>query len=342
MEHQPISPSSRTRNRSAGKGAFSRTALVQSRSNRNCFSLHRVVRCAVIVLACVLGFSCNDEPTKPSNDKPTEGPVAIASTWSPDGKRIAYLRAGYSKANLRSEVRILNLETGEEVIVDSSGIHVGHMDWSPDGEWLVMEIDYDIYKLHIASDSLVRLTHGGGARFYPNWNHDGTLIVYDVFDGLETLGLYTITPDGTEDRPLHIDARWGDWLGTTDSIVAHLWTSENCGIIAIAVDSTPPVHWSNCKSPILSRIGGIVASSDARYVAFEEALVVDSTISGRQIHILARSDSVSMPVSPAYCEYPSWSPDNRHLAYSSLIDGALHVYDVVTGQARRITDVIRP
>ena len=301
-----------------------------------------LARLVVLAVVSALLWSCNDEPTKPKPRELREGPAAVASTWSPDGKSIAFYRAGDPQADLRSEIRILNLETGEEVTVDSTHVLVGHMDWSPDGEWLAMEINFDIYKLQIASDSLVRLTFGGRLGFYPNWNHDGTLILYDVFDGPDTTGLYTVTPDGLVNRPLYIEARWGDWLGDTDSVVAHFWTSDNCVRIGVTADSTHPRSWSSCKSPILSRIRGIAVSPDGQNVAFAEADVIDSTIMGHRIHVLAHCDSVSAPISPVYCEQPSWSPDSRQLVYSDYTDGALHLYDIVTGQTRRITDVIRP
>ncbi|MFC1544063.1 TolB family protein [Gemmatimonadota bacterium] len=62
--------------------------------------------------------------------------------WSPDGKKIAYLKGEYSRYNANSwanrGLEIYDLETGEVTRHPDEDIgHVYNLCWSPDGEWFI-------------------------------------------------------------------------------------------------------------------------------------------------------------------------------------------------------------
>ncbi|MBS3909872.1 MAG: PD40 domain-containing protein [Actinobacteria bacterium] len=58
-------------------------------------------------------------------------------TWSPDGKRLAYVKLDYSSGNSKSTVAIYNLETGKKKIMQLgkyADLGCVVLDWYPDGE----------------------------------------------------------------------------------------------------------------------------------------------------------------------------------------------------------------
>jgi len=75
-------------------------------------------------------------PAAPLPDAATamlKGPPPVA--WSPDGKRIAYYTTEMIESNtLTSELRVVNVETGEDVSVTNEGGWAAA--WSPDGRYL--------------------------------------------------------------------------------------------------------------------------------------------------------------------------------------------------------------
>ncbi|MGH7450439.1 MAG: TolB family protein, partial [bacterium] len=43
-------------------------------------------------------------------------------------------------------------------------------DWSPDGRWLALDEDGQIYRIRIIGDSLEQLTSGSLRKFFPTWS----------------------------------------------------------------------------------------------------------------------------------------------------------------------------
>jgi len=103
----------------------------------------------------------------------------LSATWSPNGKRIAYV--SFEK-DQRPAIYIRNLVTGErQQITDYAGLN-GAPAFSPDGKQLAMVLSKDgspdIYVLNLENRRLRRITRHYGIDTEPSWRKDGQAIVF--------------------------------------------------------------------------------------------------------------------------------------------------------------------
>jgi Tol biopolymer transport system component len=98
-------------------------------------------------------------------------------SWSPDGRQIAFATAPNVAASAKSNLCVLDLDSGHVTIIpDSDGLLVPH--WSPDGRLIAaMTLDTMGMKLfEIASGRWSALNTGAVA--FPEWSRDGKSIYY--------------------------------------------------------------------------------------------------------------------------------------------------------------------
>lgn len=145
---------------------------------------------------------------------PNEGETV---TWSPDGKRLAYVSAtpgpetqeatsdpmvirrylykpdaseGKTRFddNKRTHVFIVDLASGQTKQLTKSVTYEHSVEWSPTGDEIVfvsegdpdadMFYDDDLYVVRVSDGTIRRLTASEGSEFDPHWSHDGTKILY--------------------------------------------------------------------------------------------------------------------------------------------------------------------
>ncbi len=140
-------------------------------------------------------------------------------TWSPDGKRIAFVNAvpgpetqdatgdpvvitrylykpddseGFTRFNdnRRLHIFVVDISSGQ-VRQLTTGDHYEHsIDWSPNGEEIAFIsnrepnedqfFNYDIFTLKVSDGSMRRLTSTESAEYRPRWSPDGKTIVYQA------------------------------------------------------------------------------------------------------------------------------------------------------------------
>jgi Tol biopolymer transport system component len=172
--------------------------------------------------------------------------VEVTFSWSPDGTELAYVR-GDELPNGFDVVAIVGADgTGDREVV--RGVAWQYLDWSPDGERLVLTghppddggmagpQDWDLYTVRVDGTDLVQLTETLEWEHFARWSPDGRRIAFtrtldssDDFDYASDV--WVIDADGTNARQLT------DWSGFD---AAPVWSPDGRWIaFASDRDATP-------------------------------------------------------------------------------------------------------
>jgi Tol biopolymer transport system component len=86
------------------------------------------------------------------------------------------------------------------------------IDFSPDGQWLVLSVNEIIWKTTLEIDTPIFLAadEERAGCFYPDWSSDGQKIAYDIAGGPNG-GIWTMDPDGGNQQRLVERARNPAW-----------------------------------------------------------------------------------------------------------------------------------
>lgn len=108
----------------------------------------------------------------------TSAQPLMSPTWSPDGRRLAYV----SFEKRRAAVFIQEIVTGKrQELTAFAGIN-GAPAWSPDGRSMAVTLSRDgnpeIYSMRLSDKTLKRLTFGAAIDTEPVWAPDGKTIVF--------------------------------------------------------------------------------------------------------------------------------------------------------------------
>src|ERR1700674_539853 len=106
-----------------------------------------------------------------------------ASTWSPDGKTIAFI----SNMSGRNNIWMVSAEGGWPTQLTVSDQRQTAPAWSPDGKWIAYQSDYDgdeqwdIFLVSPKTGKVVNLTQTREiAEIHPTWSPDGRYLAYTV------------------------------------------------------------------------------------------------------------------------------------------------------------------
>ena len=114
----------------------------------------------------------NARPALSSNE-----PI-ISPTWSPDGKKVAYV----SFESRKPVIYVHELSTGRRTVLSNQKGNNSAPSWSMDGSQLAMALSKDgntqIYKINANGTGLQRLTRGYSIDTEPQWSPDGKWIYF--------------------------------------------------------------------------------------------------------------------------------------------------------------------
>jgi TolB protein len=102
----------------------------------------------------------------------------ISPSWSPDGKKVAYVSFETGLAN----VFIQNISTGKRNSVLSKNTQISSPSWSPDGKYLSLTLYQDgnaeIYILRLRDKTLTRMTNQFAIDTESSWSPKGNKILF--------------------------------------------------------------------------------------------------------------------------------------------------------------------
>ena len=136
---------------------------------------------------------------------------------SPDGSRIVFLTARHDPKpvfpNLKYEMYVMNVDGGNLQRLTSTDAAEDHPSWSPDGERILFDADYDedgdyeIYAMDADGSNLMRLTFNDSSDQFADWSPDGEHIAYSSYIA-GNWDIYVMDADGSNPRRLTDGANW--------------------------------------------------------------------------------------------------------------------------------------
>jgi|HubBroStandDraft_2_1064218.scaffolds.fasta_scaffold13606_2 dipeptidyl aminopeptidase/acylaminoacyl peptidase len=271
------------------------------------------------------------------------------STWSPDGKTVAFV----SNMSGRNNLWLVPAEGGWPMQLTVSDERQTSPAWSPDGKWIAYTSDYegdeqwDIFLVSPKTGQVVNLTNTREiSEENPTWSPDGRYLSYIVKP--RTSSVYEIDVYDTVMRDVkHLTA------GTAKDRmnVAPIWSADGKFIVYTQVQSKETdsnvflVDVSSAQSTLLTPHEGERTYS-ASDVSPNGKTVLITSNAGNGYDNVGLLDIASKKI--RWVTQDKWetsaqnfSPDGKLLTYTSNADGNvdIYLYDIVTGKAR---DLVLP
>jgi Tol biopolymer transport system component len=232
----------------------------------------------------------------------------LDGNWSPDGRSIVFTRWQDSvggPSDYRSDVFVMNADgSGMRRLYFAEGWASGPR-WSPDGRRIAFAegnrmLDYyvdtttHVYIMN-ADGSGVHVVAPHGESFAPDWAPDGTQLLFLARRPPErpALSIYTIRPDGTDERLVGGDVACvrdvhdASWSPDGTRIVYRCSDAPDYIIKVIHADGTSPVQLSFVDmeyqygmfdlSPVWSPDGTQIAFGSTRTTGLTAPWVMDTT-----------------------------------------------------------------
>jgi Tol biopolymer transport system component len=194
-------------------------------------------------------WTVNPDGTGLANLTNSPGVSEIAPAWSPEGTRIAFLRATQSSR----QIWTMNADGTGQSPVGGATPDLGDLTWSPDGA----QIAYLLDDFHCEGGGLFRVNPDGTGNQQvtgtcnsgdsPTWSPDGKRIAFadEVFAGVPKLTLVDVTGDNRTVLNSAVYANQPNWSPTGQMIATDGDSDFNQGIHVLRPDGTGETTISN-------------------------------------------------------------------------------------------------
>ena len=191
--------------------------------------------------------------------------------WSPDGKRITFIRLmDKKKSQTSGELFIMNAGGTELQRLTHDDVGDAYPSWSPDGKKIAFRSQRsgrsEVYVIDLETFNVTQLTgiEGEPGATAPDWSPDGTQIVYEKFinnlvrqpgrpgfgAGFSHKNIYVMSADGENQRPLLPDPKPG-----ADTVIMRFfprWSADGQRLVLKDCTWTDGIK---CRLAVM-RIGG--------------------------------------------------------------------------------------
>jgi TolB protein len=235
--------------------------------------------------------------------------------WSPDGRRIAFVRRDAGHYN----ISVMAADGSNPVNLTRYAGCEFRPNWAPDGQRLVFaRSDGTAASVFVmgADGSNPKPVTNGSRDGHPAWSPDGGRIAFDRAEGSADPGLYVAGADGSNVVRLTENGSQSAWSpdGRRIAFVRH---DNGNHIYVMAADGSNAV--------LVTREGlSPVWSPDGSLIAFTSLQNLGNGQGGTGIFVVAPDGSGRKQIGERgrVAADPSWSPDGTRLAFESIESGS--------------------
>ena len=291
----------------------------------------------------------------------SNGEYAWGSAFSPDGERVAY---GWTNQGGYDELRVLELDgSGPRTAYTDESLNVNPIEWSSDGERIVVRIDRndepirEIGLVTVADGSLrVLKTLGHEAPFEISMSPDGRHVVYDypARNDSSASDIYVIDVETGDERPLVEHPADDRVLGWAPDGRHVLFLSDRTGTLGawlMSVLDGRPAGPARLVKPDMWRVKPLGFARDRSFYYGVPMDMTDVYVAGfdpETGRLVDQPTRISQSFS-GNNEDAVWSRDGRYLAYLSKRDplgrtgtDVIVTRSMDTGEQRELTPGIGP
>jgi len=268
------------------------------------------------------------------------------STWSPDGKTVAFI----SNLSGRNNLWLVPAEGGWPTQLTVSNERQTSPTWSPDGKWIAYMSDYDgdeqwdIFLVSPKTGQVKNLTNTREiAEESPTWSHDGRFLAYIVKP--KTSSVFELDVYDTVLRDVkHLTT------GTAKDRmnVAPIWSADDKSIVYTQEQSKGTdsnvflVDVASAQSTLLTPHDGERTYSASDVSPDGEHVLITSNAGNGYENVglldIATKKIRWLTQDKWELSGESFSPDGKFLTYTANVDGNtdIYLYDIASGKAHAL------